>query len=197
MSARRQKAKKREPREMMELAVTVMRQSVPEHRPDGSPSPSVGAVLLRPDGSFEMAARGELREGNHAEYALLERKCIGERLDGSVLFTTLEPCLNRQAEKLKLPLPTFSMEGDYLVLTIYRSRKAAASALNNEALQTLNSAELSGWEFLSGRTGTTQSEYARQLSITPRTAQRHLTHFVQLRLLRRVGSGPATEYLKT
>jgi len=88
-----------DPRRMMELAVEVMRRSVPEHRPDGSPSPSVGAVLVRPDGSVEMAARGELRDGNHAEFILLERKCIGERLDGCVLFTTLEPCLNRDHPK--------------------------------------------------------------------------------------------------
>lgn len=88
-----------DPRRMMEMAIEVMRQSVPEDRPDGSPSPSVGAVLVRPDGSTETAARGELREGNHAEFILLERKCPGERLDGCVLFTTLEPCLNRNHPK--------------------------------------------------------------------------------------------------
>jgi ATP-dependent DNA helicase RecG len=84
---------------MMEKAVEVMRQSVSEHRPEGTPSPSVGAVLVRPDGSIETAARGELREGNHAEFILLERRCIGERLDGCILFTTLEPCLNRNHPK--------------------------------------------------------------------------------------------------
>lgn len=88
-----------DPRTMMEKAVEVMCQSVPELRADGSPSPYVGAVLVRPDGSIVSAARGELREGNHAEFILLERKCPGERLDGSVLFTTLEPCLNRNHPK--------------------------------------------------------------------------------------------------
>lgn len=88
-----------DPRKMMEKAIEVMRKSVPEHRPDGSPSPSVGAVLIRLDGSTETAARGELREGNHAEFILLERKCGAERLDGSVLFTTLEPCLSRNHPK--------------------------------------------------------------------------------------------------
>ena len=90
---------KRNSRAMMELAVATMRQSVPEHRPDGTPSPKVGAVLVRPDGSTVMAARGELREGDHAEYTLLERKCGDERLDGCVLFTTLEPCLERNPPK--------------------------------------------------------------------------------------------------
>ncbi len=88
-----------DPRRMMEKAVEVMRDSVPERRHDGSPSPKVGAVLVRPDGSIITAARGELREGNHAEYLLLERKCFGERLDGCVLFTTLEPCLDRNEPK--------------------------------------------------------------------------------------------------
>lgn len=88
-----------DPRRMMEKAIDVMCQSVPEHRPDGSPSPAVGAVLVRPNGSIETAARGELREGDHAEFILLERKCPGERLDGCILFTTLEPCLNRSHPK--------------------------------------------------------------------------------------------------
>ena len=95
-------AKRKRPvdaRKMMEKAVEVMRLSVPEYRADDSPSPLVGAVLVRPDGSIESAARGELRDGNHAEFILLERKCVDERLDGCVLFTTLEPCLNRDHPK--------------------------------------------------------------------------------------------------
>lgn len=87
------------PRAMMEQAIEVMRMSVDEGRADGKQNPLVGAVLVRPDGSTETAARGELREGNHAEFTLLERKCIGERLDGCVLFSTLEPCLNRSHPK--------------------------------------------------------------------------------------------------
>src|SRR5437868_6684817 len=86
-------------RKMMEKAIEVMRQSVPENRPDGTPSPSVGAVLVRPNGDIVTAARGEFRDGNHAEFTLLERKCFAEKLDGGVLFTTLEPCLNRNQPK--------------------------------------------------------------------------------------------------
>lgn len=81
-----------DPRKMMELAVAVMKSSVAERRTDGKTSPLVGAVLVRPDGSVETAYRGELREGDHAEYTLLERKHRSARLDGSVLFATLEPC---------------------------------------------------------------------------------------------------------
>jgi ATP-dependent DNA helicase RecG len=79
-------------RKLMEMAIEVMRQSVPEPRTDGKASPKVGTVLLKPDGTVETACRGELRYGDHAEYALLERKNRGSKLDGSILFVTLEPC---------------------------------------------------------------------------------------------------------
>ncbi|RLA51044.1 MAG: hypothetical protein DRQ98_12085 [Gammaproteobacteria bacterium] len=104
--------------------------------------------------------------------------------------------LKEQAEKHGLPLPAYSKEGDSLVLTIYRNAKAATESLDHDVLDSLNSSERKGWEFMAGRIGTTQSEYARELGVTARTAQRHLTHFVELGLLRRMGSGPATEYLK-
>ena len=76
----------------MELAIEVMRQSVPEPRADGKASPKVGVVLAKPDGTVETAYRGELRHGDHAEFTLLERKNRGNKLDGSTLFATLEPC---------------------------------------------------------------------------------------------------------
>jgi ATP-dependent DNA helicase RecG len=81
-----------DPRALMERAVEVMRESVDEPRADGKACPKVGAVLVRPDGSVEEACRGELRDGDHAEYTLLERKNRDRRLDGSILFATLEPC---------------------------------------------------------------------------------------------------------
>jgi ATP-dependent DNA helicase RecG len=79
-------------RKLMELAVEVMRQSVPEPRKDGKLSPLVGAVIFKPDGTVETACRGELRYGDHAEFTLLERKNRPRKLDGCKLFTTLEPC---------------------------------------------------------------------------------------------------------
>lgn len=79
-------------RKLMERAIEVMRQSVHEPRQDYKPSPLVGTLLYKPDGTIETACRGELRYGDHAEYTLLERKNRSAKLDGSVLFATLEPC---------------------------------------------------------------------------------------------------------
>ena len=55
-------------------------------------SPKVGAVLLKENGKVETAFRGELRYGDHAEFTLIERKNRSEKLDGGILFATLEPC---------------------------------------------------------------------------------------------------------
>lgn len=87
------------PRQLMEKAIQVMQQSVSERRADDKPSPLVGAVLLRPDGTIVTASRGELRDGDHAEFTLLERKCRDEKLEDCILFATLEPCLNRNSPK--------------------------------------------------------------------------------------------------
>ncbi len=79
-------------RKFMELSVEVMKNSIQEKRPDEKPSPFVGAVMVREDMSVVTAYRGELREGDHAEFTLLERKCRSENVEGNVLFATLEPC---------------------------------------------------------------------------------------------------------
>jgi len=67
-----------DPRKLMEQAVEVMRQSIAEPRADGKASPRVGAVLWKPDGTVETACRGELRQGDHAEYTLLPKLISGD-----------------------------------------------------------------------------------------------------------------------
>lgn len=87
-------------KELMQMAIDVMNKSVNEPRPDGKVPPKVGAVLLFPDGRIETAFRGELREGDHAEFTLLERKFPNENLEGCILYTTLEPCMERNPPKV-------------------------------------------------------------------------------------------------
>ncbi len=76
----------------MEEVVEVMMNSIAEERADGKPTPKVGALIVKPDGTTATAYRGELREGDHAEYTLIERKCRDQNLTGAILFATLEPC---------------------------------------------------------------------------------------------------------
>jgi ATP-dependent DNA helicase RecG len=82
---------RKEPRFYMELAVAAMKKSV-EDVNKNIPSPNVGAVLVFPDGSYETAYRGEFRDGDHAEYTLLDKKFRTKDLSDCWLFATLEPC---------------------------------------------------------------------------------------------------------
>lgn len=83
----------------MLMAIDVMRKSIAEPRTDGKVNPKVGAVLLFPDGTVEKAHRGELRDGDHAEFTLIERKCADKDLKDAILFATLEPCVQRNPPK--------------------------------------------------------------------------------------------------
>lgn len=78
------KTKKKTDEDYMRLAMSVMKNSRQEKRDDGAISPHVGAVLVKPNGEVETACRGELREGDHAEYTLifgLTEKTAGRDLD--------------------------------------------------------------------------------------------------------------------
>ena len=78
-------------RELQEFAVAEMYKSIPEHT--DKEDPKVGAILVDSDYKFICAAhRGEIRSGDHAEFTALERKCRDKKLDGYIVFATLEPC---------------------------------------------------------------------------------------------------------
>ena len=81
-------------RELMELAVAEMRKSIPDpNRDNDKPNPKVGAVIATQDGILiSTSHRGELRIGDHAEFTAIERKNRGEKLDGNIVYATLEPC---------------------------------------------------------------------------------------------------------
>jgi len=87
-------------RELMEIAIEISASSIPEH--SDRTDPLVGAVITTYDGKIlGTAYRGELREGEHCEYTLIERKLKDHNLKGCVLYVTLEPCTDASRKQPK------------------------------------------------------------------------------------------------
>lgn len=151
-----------------------------------SPGASVEPITLTQLQSFSapMLSRNPVLHYVFAKMELAEERGLGLK------------SMKARASEAGLPLPKFSWEDPYLVLTLYRSSESATRSLDIAVVHEMSDEEKKGWEFLSGQTGTTQSEYASHLGVTARTAQRHLTHFVELGLLKRIGRGPSTKYLR-
>jgi ATP-dependent DNA helicase RecG len=102
--------------------------------------------------------------------------------------------LRNHAERLGLPLPKYTFEAPYLVLTLYRTSVAAAATLAPEVLESLSKAEREGWQWIATKGRAKSSQYAEAIGVEDRTARRHLSRFEDLGLVRKTGSGPSTEY---
>lgn len=149
-----------------------------------SPGGPIKPITLEQLQSFSapMLSRNPLLHYVFAKMDLAEERGLGLK------------SMRARATEARLPLPKYSWDDPYLVLTLYRSAESATNLVSKATLGALSNMELVGWAFLSTRTAATQNEYARHLGINARTAQRHLTHFVELGLLRRTGLARATKY---
>ncbi len=80
------------------MAIDQARKSVSEK--DGRQHPFVGAVVVKKGQVLSLAHRGEIAEGNHAEFVALEKKLPSNVLAGATVYTTLEPCTTRNHPKV-------------------------------------------------------------------------------------------------
>jgi ATP-dependent DNA helicase RecG len=103
--------------------------------------------------------------------------------------------MKQRAEQAGLPLPVFAWEDPYLVLTLYRSAESAARTLKPEILEALNDDEQAAWKFVTGKDKFTSGELVKELGFDERKSQRILKKLMEVKLIRRVGKGPATRYV--
>ena len=80
----------------IEKSIEISKRCVSEK---GKISPKVGAVLIGDNKIVYTAYRGEIEEGDHAEYTLLEKKIKSKDFSNTILITTLEPCTRRSSNK--------------------------------------------------------------------------------------------------
>jgi ATP-dependent DNA helicase RecG len=102
--------------------------------------------------------------------------------------------LRDRAKELGLPLPRYSWDAPYLVLTLYRTPESATRALPSHILESLNREEKKGWDFLSSKTYFTRAEYEARMGADKRKAERQLKRFVELGLVRPMGAGRTAKY---
>ena len=81
----------------MNLAVTEAEHC--KNEKTDSVSPMVGAVVARKGRVLKSGYRGEIEAGQHAEFVVLEGKLKNQRIAGSTVYTTLEPCTSRSSHK--------------------------------------------------------------------------------------------------
>jgi ATP-dependent DNA helicase RecG len=120
-----------------------------------SPGAPVPAITLEQMQAFSapMLSRNPVLHYVFARMELAEERGLGLK------------SMRNDARQADLPLPKYSWEDPYLMLTIYRSRSAAASSMDAETLESLSRAERSGWEWLATRETVTSAEYADALRL--------------------------------
>ena len=83
-------------RKFCEMAVAEAKKSIAED--DGRPHPYVGVVIVKDGQVLATGFRGESGKGDHGEYCAL-KKVNEVNVQGATVYTTLEPCSERNAPK--------------------------------------------------------------------------------------------------
>ncbi len=118
-----------------------------------------------------------------AEVGIAERRGLGMET-----FTKI-------AKHYNLPLPQYSFANPYLALTFFRTTEAIKELYEIKETGKLNREEINGIIFIQGKKEVTKREYAEHFNISDKKAQRHLSKFSKLGVVRQEMKGPATVYV--
>ena len=149
-----------------------------------SPGMPVEPISLEQLRSFSapMLSRNPILHYVFSKLELAEERGLG--------LKTMREC----AEQAGLPLPKYSWEVPYLVLTLYRNSAGSLLDLNPQIISKLNLDEINTWQFMAGRKSLTSSNLMAAMHFDERKAQRLLKKLSDFGLVRRSGKGRATQY---
>jgi ATP-dependent DNA helicase RecG len=102
--------------------------------------------------------------------------------------------MRESAAQAGLPLPKYSWEPPYLVLTLYRSAASSLVDLSSQVFARLNRDERRAWQVMVGRESTTTRDLMVAMEVDERKAQRLLKKLWDVDLIRSTGKGRATRY---
>ena len=103
-------------------------------------------------------------------------------------FTTIRSL----PEVYKLPLPEVSFDDPYLIFAF--SRAYGNGNGSNGQKSVLSKSEAKGYDFVRLNSPFTRKAYEKALEVSEKTAGRHIARFIELGLVKSVGSGVKTSY---
>lgn len=89
--------------------------------------------------------------------------------------------------KHNLPLPFVTYEEPYMIFTFPRSEEALRNLSSSDNINLLSDEELRGYNWIRSQEEIASKEYAEEFEITRRTANRHLTRMLELKLIKTNG----------
>lgn len=97
-------------------------------------------------------------------------------------------------EKYKLPLPIIDYDGSNVVVTFPRTIDVVREVSPNRGIEYLNDEEIKGFELVKLKGRLRRKEYEQYFAFEKKKAERHLNKMIEVGLIERKGSGPATYY---